>query len=146
MAKTRQALKIWTDFNPGDRVMASDCQRDIGTVLETKAGSDVAGRVLVQWDDGAPSSWLRADMLKPSPHVEDEAWEYLLDLLLSGEIDTAEFRRQATGAGYCVEQINNAIDFNWEEIASNIPPEAVAAEETGGEAQEMPRRRARRAA
>ena len=62
-------------------------------------------------------------MLSPSPHVEDEAWEYLLDLLLEGEIDTAEFRQQAAGAGYCVEQINNAIDFNWNEIAVMMPKE-----------------------
>jgi hypothetical protein len=121
------ALKIWTDFNLGDRVMAGDCQRDIGTVLEIGPDATVAGRALVQWDDGAPNSWLRADLLSPSSHIEDEAWEYVLDLLLSGEIDTAEFRRQAAGAGYCVEQINNAIDFNWDEIASNMLPEAKAA-------------------
>src|ERR1700737_3998189 len=110
------AIKVWTDFNPGDRVMACNNQRDIGTVREIGPDATVAGRALVQWDDNSPASWLRADLLSPSPHVEDEAWEYVLDLLLSGEIDTAEFRRQAGSAGYCVEQINNAIDFNWNEI------------------------------
>lgn len=121
------ALKIWSDFKPGDRVMASDCQRDIGTIVEVGPDATVAGRALVRWDDNTGASWLRADLLSPSPHVEDEAWEYVLDLLLSGEIDTAEFRRQATGAGYCVEQINNAIDFNWGEIAANMLAEAEAA-------------------
>jgi hypothetical protein len=121
------ALKIWTDFNLGDRVIACNSHRDIGTVREIGPDATVAGRAFVQWDDNSPSSWLRADLLSPSPHVEDEAWEYVLDLLLSGEIDTAEFRRQATGAGYCVEQINNAIDFNWNEIVSNMLSNAEAA-------------------
>jgi hypothetical protein len=121
------ALKIWTDFNPGDRVMACNSHRDIGTVREIGPDATCAGRALVQWDDGSDPSWLRADLLKPSPHVEDEAWEYALDLLLSGEIEVAEFRRQATGEGYCVEQINNAIDFNWNEIVANMLPESEAA-------------------
>lgn len=121
------SLKIWSDFKPGDRVMAGDCQRDIGTVIEVKPACDVAGRAFVQWDDNTESSWLRADLLSPSPHIEDETWEWLLDVLLDGEIDAGEFRRQATSAGYCVEQINNAIDFNWADIASMMPREAEAA-------------------
>ena len=59
-------LKRWTDFKAGDRVIASDCQRDAGTVLEVGPDATVAGRVHVQWDDGAPASWLRADLLKPA--------------------------------------------------------------------------------
>ena len=97
------ALKIWSDFKSGDRVMAGSCQRDIGTIIEVWPDATVAGRALVQWDDGTPSSWLRADLLSPSPHVEDETWEWLLDVLLNGEIDTAEFRRRAMSAGYCVD-------------------------------------------
>lgn len=59
-------LKRWTDFKPGDRVIASDCQRDAGTVLEVGPDATVAGRVHVRWDDGTPASWLRADLLKPA--------------------------------------------------------------------------------
>lgn len=121
------AQKVWSDFSPGDRVMCCNNQRDIGTVREVKPGSDVAGRALVQWDNDGTTSWLRADLLGPSPHVEDETWEYLLDLLLDGEIVTADFRRQATGAGYCVEQINNAIDYNWSEICGMAAPKSEAA-------------------
>lgn len=119
------ALKIWTDFKVGDRVMASDCERDIGTILETMSACDVAGRALVRWDDGQPDTWLRADLLTFSPHVEDETWEYMLDLLLSGEIEVSDFRSQMTSAGYHVQQINNAIDFNWEEIRAQIIPDAA---------------------
>ena len=119
--------KIWTDFNPGDRVMAGTDQRAIGTVREVSPDATCAGRALVQWDDNSPASWLRADLLSPSPHIEDEAWEYLLDLLLSGEIEVSEFRRQATSEGYCVEQINNAIDFNWNEIRAMTAPESAVA-------------------
>lgn len=119
------ALKIWTDFKVGDRVMASDCERDIGTILKTEPDATVAGRAFVQWDDGAESSWLRADLLQPSPHVEDETWEYMLDLLLSGEVEVADFRSQMMNAGYHVQQINNAIDYNWEEIRAQMLPEAV---------------------
>lgn len=120
-------LKRWTDFKAGDRVIASDCQRDIGTIIETQPDATAAGRAHVQWDDGAPSSWLRADLLGRSPHVEDEGWEYLLDLLLDGEIDTAEFRRQAMSGGYHVQQINNAIDFNAADIRAMMAREARAA-------------------
>lgn len=117
------ALKIWSDFKAGDRVMASNCERDIGTLVETKAWSDVAGRALVRWDDGEPDSWIRADMLTLSPHVEDETWEYMLDLLLSGEVDVPDFRSQMTNSGYHVQQINNAIDYNWQEICEQMLPE-----------------------
>lgn len=119
------ALKIWTDFKAGDRVMAGDCERDIGTVIETGPDATCAGRVHVRWDDGEPDSWLRADLLKTSPHVEDETWEYMLDLLLSGEVEVADFRSQMTNAGYHVQQINNAIDYNWEEIRAQMLPEAA---------------------
>lgn len=121
--RAKMAQKGWSDFNPGDRVMACHNLRDIGTVREVSPGSDVAGRAFVQWDNDGSASWLRADLLAPSPHVEDEAWEWLLDLLLEGEIDTAEFRRQATASGYAVMQINNAIDFNYDEIRSMMPRE-----------------------
>lgn len=117
------ALKVWSDFNPGDRVMACGNERDIGTVIDVGPDATVAGRALVRWDDGAEPSWLRADLLGPSTHVEDETWEWLLDVLLNGEIDTAEFRRQATASGYAVMQINNAIDFNYDEIRSMMPRE-----------------------
>jgi len=110
------AIKIWTDFKTGDRVMASDCERDIGTVIETAPDATVAGRAFIRWDDNALPSWLRADMLTFSPHVEDETWEYMLDLLLSGETSPADFRSQMDCEGYHVQQINNAIDYNWEEI------------------------------
>lgn len=119
------ALKIWTDFKVGDRVMACDNERDIGTVMETGPDATVAGRALVRWDDGAEPSWLRADLLSPSPHVEDEAWEYMLDLLLDGEVTPEEFRSQMTSAGYSVVQINNAIDYNWEDIRAMMAPEAA---------------------
>ena len=59
-------LKRWTDFKAGDRVIASDCQCDAGTVLEVGPDATVAGRVFVKWDDGTPASWLRADLLKPA--------------------------------------------------------------------------------
>lgn len=119
------AIFKWSDFKPSDRVMAGDCQRDIGTIQDVKEGCDVAGWATVQWDSDGEITRIRADLLKPSPHVEDEAWEYLLDLLLSGEIDTADFRSQAAGAGYCVDQINNAIDYNWAEIRAQMIPEAA---------------------
>lgn len=121
------ALKIWSDFKAGDRVMATGCERDIGTIIDVMPACDVAGRAFVRWDDNSDPSWLRADLLSPSPHVEDEAWEYLLDLLLNGEVDTADFRSQAMNAGYHVQQINNAIDFNWSEIIAMTAPEAEAA-------------------
>jgi hypothetical protein len=117
------ALKIWSDFKAGDRVMTGDCQRDIGTIREVMAGCDVAGWAVVQWDSDGETSRIRADMLKPSPHVEDETWEYMLDLLLSGEVTPAEFRSQMDSVGYAVQQINNAIDYNWEEIRANMLPE-----------------------
>lgn len=116
------ALKIWTDFKVGDRVMVCDNQRDIGTVLETAPDATCAGRTLCRWDNGDEPSWLRADLLSPSPHVEDETWEYLLDLLLDGEISPEEFRSQANSAGYVVDQINNAIDYNWEDIRAMMAP------------------------
>lgn len=119
------ALKIWSDFKPGDRVMAGDCQRDIGTVREIMAGCDVAGWAVVQWDSDGETSRIRADMLKPSPHVEDETWEYMLDLLLDGEVTPSDFRYQMTCAGYAVDQINNAIDYNWEDIRAMMAPEAA---------------------
>lgn len=119
------ALKIWTDFTAGDRVMASDCERDIGTIVETGPDATVAGRALVRWDDGSEPSWLRADLLSPSPHVEDETWEYMLDLLLDGEVTPSDFRYQMTSAGYPVVQINNAIDYNWEDIRAMMAPEAA---------------------
>lgn len=119
------ALKIWSDFKTGDRVMAGDCQRDIGTIIEVKPACDVAGRALVRWDDGDTPSWLRADMLKPSPHVEDETWEYMLDLLLDGEVTPSDFRHQMTNAGYAVDQVNNAIDYNWGDICAMMSPTAA---------------------
>lgn len=119
------ALKIWTDFKAGDRVMACDNERDIGTILETGPDATVAGRALVRWDDGAEPSWLRADLLSPSPHVEDEAWKYMLELLLDGEVSPADFRSHMTNAGYHVQQINNAIDYNWQEICDMTAPEAA---------------------
>ena len=117
------ALKKWSDFKAGDRVMASDCERDIGTVVDVAPGCDVAGWATVNWDSDGETSRIRADMLSPSPHVEDETWEYMLDLLLSGEVDVADFRSQMTNSGYHVQQINNAIDYNWEEIRSQMLPE-----------------------
>lgn len=119
------ALKIWSDFKAGDRVMATDCERDIGTIVEVMAACDVAGRALVRWDDGEPDSWLRADLLSFSPHCEDETWEYMLDLLLSGEVTVEDFRSQMTSAGYHAQQINNAIDYNWQEIRDMMSPEAA---------------------
>ena len=118
-------LKIWSDFKAGDRVMASDCERDIGTIVEVKSACDVAGRALVRWDDGEPESWLRADLLSFSPHVEDETWEYMLDMLLCGEVTVEDFRSQMTNSGYHVQQINNAIDYTWQEICDMTSPEAA---------------------
>ena len=118
------ALKIWSDFKAGDRVMAGN-ERDIGTIIEVKSACDVAGRALVRWDNGDEPSWLRADLLSSSPHVEDETWEYMLDLLLDGEVTPEDFRSQMTCAGYSVDQINNAIDYNWEDIRAMMAPEAV---------------------
>lgn len=119
------ALKIWSDFKSGDRVMACGNERDIGTIVEVKPDCCHAGQAFVRWDDGSEPSWLRADLLGPSTHIEDEAWEYLLDLLLDGEVTPEEFRRQATNAGYPVMQINNAIDFNWQDIRDMMAPEAA---------------------
>ena len=121
------ALKVWTDFKTGDRVMASDCERDIGTVIDLAPDATVAGKALIRWDDGEPNSWLRADMLDFSPHVEDETWEYMLDLLLDGEITPSDFRSQMTCAGYHVQQINNAIDNHWADIREMMPRDELAA-------------------
>lgn len=117
------ALKIWSDFKAGDRVMVCNNERDIGTIIEVKPDCCVAGQAFCQWDNGDESSWLRADLLSPSPHVEDETWEYMLDLLLDGEVTPEEFRSQMTCAGYPVDQINNAIDYNWEDIRAMMVPE-----------------------
>lgn len=119
------ALKIWSDFKPDDRVICCDNERDIGTVLEIGPDATCAGRVHVRWDDSEPDSWLRADLLTFSPHLEDETWEYMLDLLLSGEVTVEDFRSQMTNAGYHVQQINNAIDYNWQDIRDMMAPEAA---------------------
>ena len=119
------ALKIWTNFKNGDRVMACDNERNIGTITETGPDATVAGRVLVRWDDGTEPSWLRADLLSPSPHVEDDTWEYMFDLLLDGEVTPNDFRHQMTSAGYSVVQINSAIDYNWKDIRAMMVSESA---------------------
>lgn len=41
----------------------------------------------------------------------DESLDYLVDLLVDGEIDPSELRRQATAEGYSEHDIDRAIAF-----------------------------------
>jgi hypothetical protein len=50
-----------------------------------------------------------ASLLDEEPEV-DQTWDYMIDLLDSGEIDFAEFRRQMLSVGYSEDEIANAKD------------------------------------